>query len=208
MIITISGPSSTGKTSLIENLRKHQEYLESLVQMPVVFGNESVREVVSSQYKLKSLQDIFKDQEESLKLQFKVAEYNKSLYSSIIKDNHCLYIFDRGPLDNLIYTLLCFNNCSSDLMLKYANDFSNYCALNQWLSENIDLILLTKPDDAVLSPEDDGFRPDLFSLLRCVETELFKLVFRGLKVVDLPSDHNDRLVCFFSEVTKLAKNNK
>lgn len=205
MIITISGPSSTGKTSLVENLKKHQSYIESLAGMPVVFGNESVREVVNSQYEAKSLQDIFRDQEESLRLQFKVAEYNKDLYTTIAKANNKLYIFDRGPLDNLIYTLLCFNNCSDELMVKYANDFSRYCALNQWLTCNIDLILLTRPDDMVLAPEDDGFRPDLFSLLRCVETELFSLVFRGLNTVDLPSDHNDRLVCFFSEITKLIK---
>ena len=205
MIITISGPSSTGKTSMIENLKAHQAYIESLAGMPAVFGRESVREVVGSQYGAKSLQEIFQDQEEALKLQFKVAEYNKELYTGIAGDKGRLHIFDRGPLDNLIYTLLCFSSCPSSLMAKHASEFSRRCALNQCLAGSVDLTLLTRPDDMVLAPEDDGFRPDLFAALRCAETELFSLVFRGLNAVCLPSDHNDRLVCFFTELARLAK---
>ena len=208
MIITISGPSSTGKTSLLESLKDYQDFIERVAKRPVVFGKESIREVVSQRYGQKSLQDIFADPEESIKLQFEVARYNQDLYASLMKNSDVLHIYDRGPLDNLIYTLLCYNSAPEKLLQKYSKDFSKYCALNRALSNCINTIFLTKIDYYMDHPEDDGFRPELFSALRKVEIELFNTIFeKNNRVVNLPSSSSERLSAVLSKICELGSGN-
>lgn len=201
MIVNISGASSTGKTSLVETLKQHHKpLLESIFNGSVVFGQESIREVASIQYSGRSLQDIFQNKEDSLKIQFDVARYNYELYTELIKRKDVLYIFDRGPIDNLVYTMLCYNTSPVEIMAKYSKDFSKYCALNRSIAKYADLVFLTKADNLVDAPEDDGFRPQLFSLLRKAETELFSVILDKPDVIELPSDCNERLVTFFGSL--------
>ena len=206
MIINISGASSTGKTSLVNTLKSYKPLLESIYNGSVVFGEESIREVASLHYEGKSLQDIFQNKEDSLKIQFDVARYNLKLYTELLKDRQTLHIFDRGPIDNLIYTLLCYNTSPAEVMAKYAKDFSLCCALNRSLSKYVDIIFLTKTDNLAETPEDDGFRPELFSLLRKAEVELFNSILDKPNITELPSDCNERIFTFFRTLQNYLKN--
>lgn len=202
MIITVSGPSSTGKTSLVERLKDYTSLLESISGRNIVFGQEGIKEIAETEYSGRSLQDIFQNKEESLKIQFRVAELNLRLYTDMLKHDENLYIYDRGTLDNLIYTILCYNACSQAVMTNHAEDFSRYCALNRSLAKFVDLVFLTKVDNLIDRPEEDGFRPELFTVLRKTETELFNTVFDIPGVIPLPSDSNERLVTFFDSLRR------
>lgn len=205
MIITVSGPSSTGKTTLVESLKPYSGILSSLSGKSVVFVPESIREVTEKEYSGKPLQEIFQDAEESMRVQFSVTDLNLQRYSDMLAHPENLYICDRGALDNLVYTLLRYISSPPEIMAKYAARFSSCCASNRMLAGLEDIAFITKPDYLSGLPEDDGYRPEMFSLMRKAENELFSAAFRSGNVMCLPSDTHERCVAVMQAVRRLGK---
>ena len=202
MILTVSGPSSTGKTAFIELLKKHKEMIESIAECDAVFIPESIREVMRVEYAGKALRDVLSNQDELMDLQFSITRYNERLYRDIARRKSNLYIIDRGPVDNYIYTLFRFMDCEPDVRRRQLGSYRMHAALNKILMQIPDAIFLTAPIYTGGSVEADGFRPDFDKSEYTAECELFDSILGNYfgnsdKIIRLPSSNDERLQVFF-----------
>lgn len=200
MIICIAGVSSTGKTTLLKNLRDNIKIIESQ-GIKVIFKQEFIRDYVTETY-TESMTEILDDPEKAIKLQFDLARYTYDMYVEMISDPETLYICDRSPLDTLVYTTLNYSCAPEDLLEKYAEAYSESCNKLRLLSNYVDRIYLTLPDISTMVAEDDGFRPTKYNCRRNLELELFNSIFEfNPKVVKLPSLPNMRVVTVLNDLS-------
>lgn len=198
MIINISGPASTGKTSLWETLKQHRPLIGAICGREIEFVPESIREVVRtnmSKYNADNLKDLFADLDKTLRLQFDITFFNYGLYRRLAEDRAKVFICDRGPLDNYIYTFLRYATASKAKQSKYIFEFQRSCNLNKIIMPCVDLHFATSIFYSGGVVEDDGFRPEFDRCFYMQECELFGNMLRD--AIKLPSDSDERLVTFF-----------
>jgi len=206
MIITISGPSSTGKTTLFEKLKKNESLIQSIYGGDVVFVEELVRSTIKDNYgDNTSFEDIVQRDDDAIKLQLMISDKIRSYYEEMIYNKDRLYICDRCPLDNVAYNLLNYQCNNPKVMLKYSQKLSDACSMMRALTSYVDRIYLTSVDrENEKSVERDGFRPTSYEYRRQLEIELFNVIFDfNPKVVMLPSVSNDRINVIITDLARL-----
>jgi predicted ATPase len=147
----ISGPSSSGKTTLLEKLKQ---------KLPeAIFVEEWARRVFHSKYSgayanmdaLLCSKDAFAYQLEMAQL----TEGNRVLGRVVV--------IDRAPIDILVYSLMNLANVGAgvtqimDIVLRSARD--------------VDVVFMTKD---IGKYEEDGFRPEAYRKMRALELNLFQ----------------------------------
>ena len=178
MIISISGPSSAGKTTLINELRTqiHNCYIQ----------DETFRIFVKD----KNIN--FNDAEEAFNFQVDLLSFTKKLYlTNIYYQQDNLIIMDRCALDSVVYMFLHYYRLPYNKQIKYANIFLQCISDSLELTKQVDKIFLALPKDE--SIEDDGIRPDIYQYMRNEEIFLFKSFFDREKVIVLPSQTDERI---------------
>ena len=201
MIIAISGPSSTGKTTLVQSLKNYKGLIESILGRQVYFKGEDIREMLPADA---VLDEVLADSQVAMELQFKIIESNIERYMDLLKNPHIAYICDRCPLDNVVYMILNYMRTSPELALKYAADFRKYGSIAKSLTSYVERIYLTKNDNSMLKAEPDGFRASFYDTFRALEVELFNGYFDNLPTVKvLPSESADRLNFLLNDLKML-----
>lgn len=207
MIITLSGPSSTGKTTLFENLKNaHHGIIESLHGNKVEFVEESIRKIIDENFDI-PFEEIIKDTNSAIDLQLKVAYNIYRSYETMVKNKDTLYICDRSPLDNVVYNLMNYQSDNPEVMVKRADDLSYACSLMRSMYAYVDRVYLTQVDQSSRNKiERDGFRPTGYEHRRQLEIELFNTIFDfSPKVVKLPSTLNDRVTTILTDLVTLLR---
>ena len=207
MLISISGASSTGKSTLIKALKERLEkevragnfYNELNINKSEIKRIEFVREYIREYadfYKI-DIKDTFKVPEDAVKFQFELFEYLKKEYRTVLIESDTLYICDRCPFDSIIYLTINYWRLSDELKVKYSREYIKYIHKSMELTnQSVDKIFLTMIDKIDGSDiEDDGVRPDIYKSTRNFEIGLFKQLCRGLNFFYLPNETENRINC-------------
>lgn len=190
MIISISGPSSTGKSTLISALKEY--YGDGCVIMSEVI-RESLAEMLKT---YGSLNGIYEDKDATLKSIEKLCDdYCNSVLKLPYLDSKPI-IMDRCHIDGIVYALintLPFDGCD-EVVSK---------VVTRYLSTPIefDKVYFTVPsdDDKI---EDDGFRSMQLLHRRPLEVNLFKMYHTQRNAVVLPDGVYKRVHLIVSDIEK------
>ena len=177
MIISISGPSSTGKTTLLHALQTQVDNC--------LFQEESFRLFIKD----KNIN--FNDPVEAFNFQVDLSNYmNNVIHTNMYYSNYTHIISDRCLFDSIVYSLLHFNRLSNQIiyMPKLLEIISIYLKQLKY----IDKIFLTFGTNEV---EDDHVRPRIYAKLRQEELYLFRHLSSLLnqKICMLPSTTKERI---------------
>ena len=189
MIISISGPSSTGKTTLINHI-KEKGRLGKYNNIVVI--NEVIRDIFKNDFlpKVGSMENMMKNKEYVLQWVKRVGESSSMHIEKEISkcnDDNTLIILDRCIIDHFIYSIM--HTAKFDIPLdEYYKVISSYKLSKQ----KIDYIFLTSiPENDFYDV--DGVRPQDWAETRNLENELFQLLFSNF-AIELPYDINERIL--------------
>lgn len=190
MIITVSGASCTGKTTLLEHIQ--QIYAG---QDNVRFYGEFIRQLFDENYRFKynSFTDLLKgDPLDIIQLHKETARlFNEVVWSA---DLDSILVFDRSPIDISIYMYMNISEyLEKDINIlnsyRKAANYVNRC-INDFMNHN-PIIFYTRPFNDII--EDDGFRPESLIKRRSLELSLFDKEFLSIPGVRiLPSSLEGR----------------
>ena len=188
MIISISGPSSTGKTTLIKEIQRKGNIGK---YKNIVVINEVIRDIFKNEFlpKVGSMENMMKNKEYVLEWVEKVGESSSFHIDKEIEkynSDDTLIILDRCIIDHFIYSIM--HTAKFDIPLdKFYKAISTYKLSKQ----KIDHIFLTSiPENDFYDV--DGVRPQDWSETRELENGLFQLLFSNFSI-NLPYDINERI---------------
>lgn len=154
MVISISGPSSTGKTTLIKALK--QECTNC------IFIDEVFRKIIN-QYNVD-----FNNAEEAFNFQCELCKH--MTYQNMLNKT---IILDRCNFDTIVYTTLHFLRLKEKE--KYIIQYLNAVKYCEDSLSSINYIFLTQP--YTINIENDGVRPQIYNILRQQEIDLFNKLY-------------------------------
>lgn len=188
MIISISGPSSTGKTTLINKI-KEKGMIGKYKKIIVI--NEVIRDMFKNDFlpEVGTMENMMKDKQWVLKWVEKVGEVTSNHINNEIKKHvkdDTLIILDRCIVDHFIYSIM--HTAKFDIPL---NKFYKAIKTYNLSSTKIDYIFLTNvPENDFYDV--DGVRPKDWEKTRDLENSLFQLLF-GNNAIELPYDIDERI---------------
>lgn len=188
MIISISGPSSTGKTTLINKI-KEKGMIGKYKEIIVI--NEVIRDMFKNDFlpEVGTMENMMKDKQWVLKWVEKVGEVTSNHINNEIKKHvkdDTLIILDRCIVDHFIYSIM--HTAKFDIPL---NKFYKAIKTYNLSSTKIDYIFLTNvPENDFYDV--DGVRPKDWEETRDLENSLFQLLF-GNNAIELPYDIDERI---------------
>lgn len=210
MIVCISGPSSTGKSTLLSELQVYFTELYDLIKSRFNLELEFIPELIRDLVPDNSLDEIFSNDEDSVKFQIEVIHKSYNRFKDMFSDVNKLYIVDRSPLDALVYLILNYSCSSTQVLQKFAKDFEE-CSILSRLAYNlyISRVYLTSTDHYnYTSVQVDGFRPTKYLPRRVLEVELFNYIFNHQEVQKLPANTPDRVLFISNDLISLIKSRK
>lgn len=195
LIVNIAGPSTTGKTTILEDLKK-------ALACEVCFENIRVK------YVEERCRQVFKDwwshlypNLEALCRSKDSMNWEQSLASDWVtetvddRDNYDVIFCDRGPIDMLAYTLM--------IGTIYHEQYQETILWQETLIQHIDVLFKTVPfkEDSF---KDDGFRSKDYYNNRAAEILFFDMAMNNyftenLNMFTLPEGKEDRLVYIIEE---------
>lgn len=182
MIISISGPSSTGKTTLFNALKINlNDFYTKTNDIKNIFIEEDFRRYV------KNRQISLDDPEIAFNFQYDLLNNSIELVPKIGSN----FILDRCAYDTLVYGTLHFLRLENKE--KYINKYIEYTIECNELLKNIKYIFLTQVKTDKI--ENDNIRPIIYEKLRLQEINLFNTLYKNLniKTIHLPLNLNDQL---------------
>ena len=211
MLICISGPASTGKTTLMRTFSSQLVGDEALIH-PLIsqFSKietkaETVRSFHRSFMPDKTLDEILADPELAIKFQIGIAQdlVNQVVETAKNGKDH-LTVMDRGPLDTYVYLTINYSKASPDLMERYSRDYHDMCHQLRVASELVDRYFFTVPDPNSYYIVDDGYRSKGYSYRRDYEIELFTMLgYTNPKVEFLPAETDLRVLTIYRYLMNL-----
>lgn len=199
MLIYISGMSSTGKTTLLEELGRMSErgFLQKILGFPdneVEFISELTR---SNFYKIApasmNFEMLVSNPSDYLAFMKKVfQDLNHELGTKYINSYDRLVFCDRAPIDYRINLMLNYNNGDPDTMRELG---SCYLSLDEAFSKLPEgrFVFMTDPLSSRNHIKYDGFRPEKYFYRRLVERQYFLLASKLPNVKLLPDGLYDRV---------------
>ncbi|QOX80908.1 ATP-binding protein (plasmid) [Trichlorobacter lovleyi] len=202
-VIALSGASSTGKSTLLSDLRKPITELAEEHNREVVFQKERAREIFEEQFShsYESLTDLLAD--DPLVYQMALAEAFQA-DALVAKTNpKTLYVADRTGFDVAVYTMLLGGTGYSD-----AAKINGIFAMLHSSLHVVDHVFLTVPFN--VEAEQDGFRPDQYAdpAKRALEVNMFRHIgatFSNTTI--LPSSHAERIETVLDLLKRRLSNN-
>lgn len=203
MIISISGASSTGKTTLLNTLSNYIKEDKYFEYIKVDYVTEYFRDYMH-EYSIDT-QTAFDDPIESLKIQYSLIQYLENTYNKLKNIKHSLIICDRCPLDSLIYTSLHYFRLSDiDKARQIKSYMDNIKICKELTNKYIDRIYFTSPTKQTLKIEDDGERPKIYEDSREIEITLFDEIFKK-KGIKLPPKTLDRCSFILRDIKSIIE---
>lgn len=197
MIISISGPCSTGKTTTINEIKK----LASLGGYEkIVIITETVRELWARDFahRFNSVEKMLSDKDATMQwteaVSFEIKNHIQQELEKIDIEKS-LVVLDRCCLDHFVYTIT--NTMKFGITMKTLSIvLENFTQID----EKINLMFRTEiPKNDYF--EDDGIRPLNLEDNRSVENNFFRLLFSKQAIL-LPYDINDRIKIINDEIIK------
>jgi len=180
MRIAISGPQSTGKTTLIQELRKRILYAELAPEVA-----RAVRAFAPINEKGNNITQLMV-----------LARH----FMNLTLDKAPIILYDRCLLDGMVYTsYLHDRHRVSDSVYRFC-----YTAFTHFISE-YDIIFVTTPLDVL---EDDGVRSTSKRFQQVITQkfdEFSKLARSKTKVIQLPKDHKERVELIEGAIKSFAQ---
>ncbi len=175
MVISFSGPQSSGKTTLLNILKEKNPNINFVPE---------VTRLVKKKYKVK-INEGGNDKTQTLIMY-------EHIMNLIRSKKHYVNIFDRCILDGLIYTTYLFYNqksISNDVMKDIIEIYENYIT-------SYDIIFYTEPDDVPLVDDgersaDEKFRQSIIDLFNFALLDLKRDL--STRVVRLKGTVEERL---------------
>ena len=192
-ILCISGPASTGKTTLL-NLIQNQELPYNIKYVPELIRTFIDRDEWN---KIKNIPEKMFD------LQWKMSRYLIRQYNEYLIDKSDIVLLDRAPIDFIVYTLIQYSLLEKMTQIIQIRLFNITNALKE-LTDKVTRIYQTQVNDNTFIPEDDGFRPDIYLDQRQVEIDLFNEINIGNKII-LPDDNNERVNIIVNDIHKIME---
>ena len=204
MRVYISGMSSTGKSTLINYIKEHQEMFEALLELrsqrygikpgSIIYVEEVAREFFKENSKgYSSYEDLLKNYGDCMEYWGELISY----YGRYIREKCCesnyIYIIDRGPIDYKINLTLNYASGTAKQMKDYAMDYNKYYEdIRDTCSD--ELVFMTNPRHVdITEVEQDGFRPAGLIYRRAMEKSLFEMsISQGTNVILLRQATEDR----------------
>lgn len=188
MIISISGPTSTGKTTLIGKI-KERGYIGNYKKIVII--HEVIRDIFKKEFlpKVGSMDDMMQNRETLLEWVESVGENSSQHIESEISkydNDDTIIILDRCIIDHFIYAIIHTTKFSISL-----EEFYKVISKYNLSTKKIDYIFLTSvPENDVYDV--DGMRPQAWSDGRSLENSLFQLIFGNFSI-GLPYDIEERI---------------
>lgn len=187
MFIGLSGPASTGKTTIFNSIKPHIQAFATAQGLTVHFIEERVRSIFQREFsgEFSSLEELLDN--DPLRFQLRLSEaFVDDAYAA--RTRHELIVTDRVGLDVLVYTNVNMMRGFRDPALEN-RIFRNLKATMQ----KVDRIFMTRPLPSI---EADGFRPPQYAaaLNRSYEESLFDVLGGTYPhTVWLPSGREERI---------------
>ena len=189
MLISITGPSSSGKTTLINKLKIILPEIYS--QYKFEFIDEQFREYIR-EHNI-NVEDIFNDSDTAFLFEVTLLDD----YSQ--PDNQADYIImDRSPIDNLVYMTLHYYQLSNEDQNRYAILLDEAKKKCKDVMKNIK-VYMCLPDNKEIQQDDE--RPTIYEVLR--QDEIF--LFKNLQYEVLPQDLNGRIDKIINDIREGIK---
>lgn len=169
MIISFSGPQSSGKTTLLNHLKKHNKHID--------FEPEITR-LIKRNYNLP-----INENGSALTQYMIMSQHVANIYKKRKKQH---VILDRCALDGIVYTKWLVERRGLGL-----HNFTTAQVIYESIKDSYDIIFYTRPDDVSLT--DDGER----SIDKCFRDQIIT-IFNEFKqrhnnIVELTGSVKDRL---------------
>ena len=202
-ILCISGPSSSGKTSLLNLLASDkckEEFKKANIK--IQFYPEFIRTYVKN-YSNKSFQEICESPIDAFNLQINICDFTREQYSLLLNSPSDIVILDRSPLDLIVYLFLNYMSLPENKMISQARIFQHALNDAKELATYVDINYLTTIDVVNYLPENDGFRPKQYIIKRALEIELFNLISLFPNIKKLPDGLETRASLILDDILKL-----
>jgi nicotinamide riboside kinase len=199
MLVAISGPASSGKTTLLDDLRQP---IKTIVgNIPVVWQQERARLVYEVVYasKYDSFSDLLANA--ALDYQISLAEAFAADVAEVKANPEKIYIADRSGFDVAVYTMLIGGKGEED-----AKKIERVFDLIHGSIHGVDMMFLTGPLPSGLM--EDGFRPCQYSdpATRSMEVSIFRhLALMHANCIQLPPDRYERVQLISSNISRLIQ---
>lgn len=200
MVISISGPSSTGKTTTVNKILS-QKTLGGFDNIVVI--TETIRDLWAKEFSnyVSDVETMLNDKELTMKwtkaVSVEISNHIEKELSNIDLDKN-LVVLDRCCLDHFVYTItntMKFG-ITMDVLSTVLENFTR-------VDEKIDLMFYTEiPENDYF--EDDGIRPLNLKDNRKMENNFFKLLFYK-SAIKLPYDIEQRIKVIDDSIKKYNK---
>lgn len=195
MFVGLSGPASTGKTTILESIKEPLQAFAEKKGLNVMFREEQAREVFKAEFAEKYGDMDTLLARDPLRFQLRLSEvFLQDVFLARKKED--LVLSDRVGLDVLVYTNI-------HIMRGYRNlEYERQiCANLKTTMLKVEKIFMTQPLGQV---EQDGFRPGKYSepLIRAHEENMFNVLGGTYpNTVWLPEGREDRISLIMSTIT-------
>lgn len=201
MIIAISGPSSTGKTTLLQDLYHRNNVLTLATDASeVILVKETARSLFEDYFsdRYVTFEELLGNDRDTIEFEILVAKDQIASYNEYNENSSVLYLCDRCPLDTMVYLALNYQYASKEVREEYSN---RYLSIMRELFDcynNSDIRVYRTfpfPDESI---EADGFRPIQYIYRRQAELMAFDLV--NVDLVELPDNRHDRVETIMNDL--------
>lgn len=174
-VIQIVGPSSAGKTTLINYINHKKVQYENHTKKQILIAPDYSRDLFRSTYKdsYETFEDLIKEPLRNYRFQSQVGLLSYESELKYLNEEDTLLICDGGSLGNTVYLSLAFNHLKQKRERKKFN--KEYASLkNKFLDLAEDSTnLFLKPPIKASYVENDGFRPATLMSYRDNELDEF-----------------------------------
>lgn len=194
MILAISGPSSTGKTTLLRDLYKRSHVLGLATNAKeIILVEETARTLFEDYFsdRYDTFEELLGNDKDTMEFQLLVAKDQLASYEEYKANDHNLYLCDRCPLDTMVYLSLNYQYASAEVREQYRTKYLD--TLKKLWDCYHDANIRTYrtfpfPDESI---EADGFRPIQYTYRRQAELLAFDLM--NVNMLSLPANRHSRI---------------
>lgn len=205
VLAQLVGPSSAGKTTLINYIKKNRLKYEKQINKSILIQDDNSRILFDKYYAkdYSSFEALINDPERNFKFQYLIGDTSYNTQIKYLHDDKTLMISDGGSLGNSVYLKIAFNQLKQKGVRKrYEKDYNRLLKKEHSL-ENKSLLYYVEMPVKSSMVENDGFRPATLMNVRSSELELF-LPMKFYSTV-LPKDLQKRFEFIDNEFSKNSK---
>lgn len=194
MILNITGPASTGKTTLVNDLKSYTEELKKIFNVEEVkVLHETARGIFDRYFsnKYSTLEELLGNSRDAIEYHRYITINQLQTMSKYSNMPDTLLICDRCELDTMVYLSLNYHNIQDESLREELEVLYREMLrqLHESFLQSNNITFRTLPFKDV---EHDGFRPGLYDVLRQSECLGFDMITESVSIL-LPSGREERV---------------